>query len=119
MRIILCLFACTVLLVGCDKFGKKGKPSNIEAHCVMNGYGAGKCSFTNKGAPGSQCVKVQIFLQAQPRGKSLTSSTVCSGTVGSRETKSKEYSIPGVNDFCAQRGVAWTKVCAFRVLNDD
>lgn len=84
------LTACTFLFVSCDDFlAKKPKP-RIESNCVMNGYGSGKCSFTNKGGPGSHCVKVKVFRRDNPK-RSLTSSTICSGTVGSRETKSKDF----------------------------
>jgi hypothetical protein len=121
MKPILIILACAFLFVGCDKLlgQKEEKPDpKIESHCVMNGYGSGKCSFTNKGGPGSQCIKVTVFKVADME-KTVSSSTICSGSVGTRETKSKAFSIPGVNDLCSESGVAWNKVCAFRVTNDD
>lgn len=113
------IMSCVFMFGGCDKLLKKDAPEpKIESHCVMNGYGAGKCSFTNKGGAGSSCVKVKVF-RNDGKGTSVTSSTICSGKVGTRETKSKEFSIPGVNALCAERGTVWTKVCAFTVLADN
>jgi hypothetical protein len=115
MKLIAALF-CVAFLTGCPK---KTPPANIEAHCTMNGYGSGKCTFTNKGdGSGAHCVKVRVFKVENPGGKSLTSSTICSGTVGAKESKSKDLSIPGVNSFCSEYGKAWTKVCAFTVSED-
>jgi len=115
MKITMCLLACFFLLGGCKKDQEKPK---IKAHCTMNGYGNGKCSFTNKGGAGSQCIKVTVF-KVSNTNQNLKSSTICSGNVGTRETKSKDFSIPGVNDLCSESGTPWTKVCAFSVKNDD
>jgi len=116
MKLLAVLF-CVTVLVGCKE--KSEAPANIEAHCTMNGYGSGKCVFTNKGeGSGAHCVKVRVFKVADPEGNSLTSSTICSGKVGAKESKSKDLSIPGVNDLCSEYGKSWTKVCAFTVHED-
>lgn len=120
-RFITLIAAFTFLFalpIGCKDSKNKGKPK-IEPHCTMNGYGSGKCSFTNKGkGPGASCVKIHLFV-VKDSSKTLHSSTICSGKVAVRETKSKEFSLPGVNDLCAGYGVPWTKACAFTVVNDD
>jgi len=96
---------------------KEKKPSKIESHCTMNGYGTGKCSFTNTGeGAGNLCVNIRVF-KAEDPGKYLESSTICSGKVDVKESKSKDFTVAGVNDLCGSSGVSWTKVCAFRVTN--
>jgi len=113
-RIFIFAAACIFMFIGCKD---KKEPSKIESHCTMNGYGSGKCSFTNVGkGSGSICVGVRLFRTAEP-GKYLDSSTLCSGKVEPKESKSKEFTIVGVNAFCSQSGVPWTKVCAFSVTN--
>jgi len=111
--------ACILLLplAGCKNNKNKGS-AKIDAHCTMNGYGSGTCSFTNKGtAAGAHCVKVRVYQEKNP-SKSLASSSICSGNVGVKETKSKSFTIPGVNSLCSSYGVSWTKVCGFVVLED-
>ena len=120
MKTVLTITACMLLaffFYGC-KEEKKGKPK-IESHCTMNGYGSGKCSFTNKGTgTGATCVKIKVYVEKDLK-KNLNSSTICSGKVGVKETKNKEFSIPGVNDLCTGYGVPWSKACAFLVLPDN
>jgi len=119
MKTMLTIFACVFMaycFAGCKK---DKKPAKIESHCTMNGYGRGSCSFTNKGqGEGATCIKIRVYQEAE-MSKGLTSSTICSGKVGVKETVNKEFSIPGVNGLCAVSGVPWTKVCSFVVAPDN
>jgi len=118
-KIVLAL-GCIAFLVpfaeGCKK-ENKGK-HKLEYSCTMNGYGNGRCAFTNKGdAAGAGCIKVKVARNDNP-SNSVESSSLCSGNVGVKETVNKDFSIPGVNSLCSEGGVSWMKICSFVVVED-
>ena len=71
----------------------------IDRNCVMNGFGQGKCSFTNtNGVSGSICGYIKVN-----RGDSDTvvlSEKFCSGKVEPSSTTTVEFAIPDVRDLC-------------------
>ncbi len=83
----------------------------------MNGRGEGQCSFTNTGtAPGSTCGKITV---SRADGRTVQSSTFCSGEVPKQSTTKVEFSIPTVNALCGGvAGKTWQDVCIFTFDND-
>lgn len=99
---------------------------NIEAECVMNGFGKGECSFTNTGdAPGAQCGRIYVQRRytstSDPKRPDVTSSTFCSGEVAPSSTAKVEFNVPDVSTHCEPKHptAKWSSMCSFEFkLND-
>jgi hypothetical protein len=86
-----------------------GKPE-IEPDCTLNGYGVGKCNFTNRGSKGSICG----YLYGRCNNdRTATSSTICSGEVGTNETKSVPVSFVDFGEIADRYGGRWKDNCSF------
>ncbi len=93
----------------------------IKAACSINGYGVGTCNFTNMGKqPGTACVKVKV-VRLDKTAPPLVSSTVCSGTVGVRETVTKPVTVLNTSRLCRTARPArdpWTSVCDVIIIRE-
>lgn len=88
----------------------------IENDCVMNGLGAGSCSFTNVGkTEGALCGRIVV----QGPG-THTGSKFCSGIVPPMSTVKVEFVEPAVDDLCEPKsfGQSWTDICGFNFVKD-
>lgn len=75
-----------------------GKPE-IGQECTMNGFGAGSCSFTNKGgAAGSVCG--HIVVRRNDLGEVAKSGSFCSGEVAKQSTAKVDFHVSAVNSAC-------------------
>lgn len=83
---------------------------DIETSCLLNGNGEGRCEFTNRGSTGSACGFVLVVCYG---GDKAYSNTFCSGDIGTDETKTVEYDIPGVRRFFDRHGKDWADECPF------
>lgn len=81
----------------------------LNEECLMNGFGEGKCSFTNVGkTAGAVCGAIEV------RGPGNTYSDIfCSGKVEPMTTTKVEFEIPAVRELCSQGYKRWTEVCEF------
>lgn len=94
--------------------------ANITQECVMNGYGAGSCSFTNTGTKrGAVCGK--IVVRSLLNNKVYESSKFCSGMVEEKSTTKVEFNIPAVRSACDPPEtvvLTWQMLCNFTFLAD-
>ena len=105
MREIILVLAALLVLAGCSDGSK-----NIQTSCVMNGYGSGKCSFTNVGS-GSGAVCGYVLLKNEWKSLEEKSSTICSGSVPAKTTNEVSFSIPALQEICGRYD--WTAYCKF------
>jgi len=104
-------------LSGCGK-------SNVTEQCIMNGLGAGHCSFTNTGTvKGSVCGNIKVTKKLF--GTAIESEIFCSGNVDVNSTVKVDFSIPAVDDFCDpghdayKNDISWTDICYFEFKHND
>lgn len=90
------LFALsTSFLIGWSLMGDP----KIDVTCSINGFGSGKCNFTNTGdASGKVCGKVVINRPYD--SETISSEKYCSGKVETSSTISIDVHIPGFTDYC-------------------
>jgi hypothetical protein len=73
----------------------------INAECSINGFGMGRCDFTNEGTgAGTQCVVLSVS-DKRGLGAPVSSSPVCSGEIKPRETRNVAFSMDGVRRLCS------------------
>lgn len=80
----------------------------------MNGFGQGRCNFTNKGdGKGSICGHIKVL--NKNGGGTAESSVFCSGEIEKQSTKEVSFSVPDVRDICKSEGLghSWGEVCDF------
>ena len=88
----------------------------VENDCVMNGRGAGSCSFTNVGkTEGAVCGRISVYGPGTHVG-----SKFCSGIVPPMSTVKVEFVEPIVSDMCEPKRYdqSWTDVCNFQFVKD-
>jgi hypothetical protein len=85
----------------------------VDASCIMNGYGAGHCNFTNTGkTTGAQCGNILV------EGPGSTySDKFCSGQVQPQSTTKVEFTIPAVEKLCDNGFNPWTEKCSFTFVD--
>ena len=107
MRFMFAVAFVSVLLAACGK-------AELSQDCTMNGFGQGRCSFTNKGdAKGSVCG--HIVVTHNNGDGTEESSEFCSGEVENKSTKQVDFSVPAVRALCKTQGLdkSWGDVCSF------
>lgn len=76
-----------------------GRP-NVVANCGTDGYGNGRCDFTNDGtATGRMCAALRVT-DTRGLGQPIVSDKVCSGDVAPRATVSVQFHLDGVGRLC-------------------
>jgi len=97
LLVLACLGAvATIALVFAERFGV-----NITAECGVNGFGMGRCDFTNRGWwGGSKCAIVQV-IDNRGLGAPVQSRPVCSGNLGRLETRNVSFDVAGVQRLCS------------------
>ena len=98
IRSVLLFLFCLPFLGGWTFFGD----SKINVTCSINGYGSGKCTFTNTGdASGKECGNVFIAESYGEKEVVALSETICSGKVESSSSVTIDVSINAFKDKCA------------------
>jgi hypothetical protein len=115
MKNLMLLVAVLCLgFMGCEKKAD----ADLTFNCVMNGYGAGHCTFTNAASSGvgAKCGKIKVA--KRDGSQSVESEVFCSGKVEASSTKKVEFSIPAVNSMCENEG-KWSLACEFDFIAND
>jgi len=103
-----------LLLSGCGK-------ANISNNCIMNGFGAGYCNFTNTGnRSGSICGQI-VLTRTRSECKSQLSEVICSGKVEEKSTSKIEFNMIGIGELCKtddEDQESWKDVCSFEFVSD-
>ncbi|MFW6031304.1 MAG: hypothetical protein ACOC9T_01820 [Myxococcota bacterium] len=86
------------------------RPQPIEPDCVMNGFGNGKCTFTNTTSRTSASSCGKILAHCTGRGTE-TSVTLCSGEVEPGDSKAIDFSVPGFDRISPSGD--WRDTCEF------
>lgn len=102
-----------------------GCSAQFDSSCVMNGFGDGHCTITNLSSiiPSSTCFKVEVC-HASSHGSrtcnidaTISSTIVCSGSIGYKETKEVPFTVVGIGEYCNGydifKGESWIDVCNF------
>jgi hypothetical protein len=87
---------------------------NIKQSCVMNGIGAGHCSFTNMGnADGFMCGLINVKNTSSKI--EMISNEFCSGKVAPSSTTEVRFHVPEVSRECEPvlKSERWSDMCQF------
>jgi len=107
MKRLIMTLALAAMAMGCGN-------ADIKEDCTVNGYGAGKCSFSNTGdAEGSKCISIDVFRYED--FQSAGAVTVCSGVVAPMSTKDATFQLVGLDDMCKNDDGKWFDVCGLFV----
>ncbi len=86
----------------------------VENACVMNGFGAGSCDFTNVGkTAGAVCGVIQVNGPGTAH-----SSKFCSGMVQPMTTEKVEFNVTEVGELCDNGFESWTEKCSFTFVQE-
>jgi hypothetical protein len=94
------------------------------AACTMNGFGAGECTFTNRGfVPQRMCGHVTV---TESYGSSSADSPpLCTGFVWPKSSAQQSFVVSETRKMCSAKkdpfGLAstWSEACSFTFVNTD